>query len=405
MLKNLKSTPAGTKDVLYPVSAVRDKLKSSLLDFYKMRGFDRTQTPVLEYYDVFDFSRANIPQQAMYKLTDKDGRLIVLRPDCTIPMARVASTRLSSSPRPLRLCYGQNIYTVNPAHSPRSNEILQIGIEIMGDTSPKRADLESIFLAFESLKKIASQEGSQNESQKPRFRIELCHIGYFKGIMDLLDASDEEKEEIRQLVEKKSYSSLGDKLAPYKNTKVYDALMLLPRMFGGAEIIGEARKNFINQKTDSALAYLEELYDKLKILGLEDIISVDLGMVNKSDYYTGIIFKGYFDGLGEEVLSGGRYDNLTEIYGRKMSAVGFGINIDLAASLFEPKEEKQEKILIFGEDGYEAKALSYISSFCESGVIAEYSVFSCLDDAISYARAKGFSRLMRAGKETDYIEL
>ena len=88
-----------------------------------------------------------------------------------------------------------------------------------------------------------------------------------------------------------------------------------------------------------------------------------------------------------------------------MSAVGFGINIDLAASLFEPKEEKQEKILIFGEDGYEAKALSYISSFCESGVIAEYSVFSCLDDAISYARAKGFSRLMRAGKETDYIEL
>ena len=322
MLKTLKTTPAATKDVLSQVCFARDKIKLSLLDFYKMRGFDRIETPVLEYYDVFDGSKANIPQQSMYKLTDSDGRLIVLRPDCTIPRARVASTRLKNAPRPIRLCYSQNVYTINPPHSPRSNEMPQVGIEIMGDKSSKKADLEAVFLAAESLDRINKVIKGEKENpfdkkgfletkspkENPIFRLELCHIGYFKGIMDQLRASDEEKEEIRQLVEKKNYYALEKSLGPYKETKAYNALMLLPRLFGGIEVVKEARKNYINEKTDSALAYLEELYENLKLLGLEKIISVDLGMVNKSDYYTGIIFKGYFEGAGEEVLSGGRSD-------------------------------------------------------------------------------------------------
>ncbi|MEG1448021.1 MAG: ATP phosphoribosyltransferase regulatory subunit, partial [Oscillospiraceae bacterium] len=386
MPKYLKTTPEATKDILSRDCYAKNNLTNKLMSYYQIRGFDEVKTPALEYYDVFEGSKANIPQQTMYKLTDNNGRLIVLRPDCTIPMARVAATRLKEAPKPLRLCYNQNIYVVNTAHSGKSNEITQVGIELMGSKT-KKSDLEVISLAFESLKQIEDSD----------FRLELCHIGYFKGIMDCLDASEDEKEEIRELVAKKNYSALSERLKPYEKTKAYKALMLLPRLFGGIEVLQDAKEVFINDKTNEALCYLGEIYENLEKLGIGDKISIDLGMVNKADYYTGIIFKGYFDGVGEEVLSGGRYDNLSAVYGEDLPAVGFGINIDITSNLKKPREEQQDKVLVFATDGFEAKALTYAESFCEENVLAEYSVFDTIEETTTYAKAKGFKRIMVVG--------
>ena len=393
MPKYIKTTPEATKDILSRDCYAKNNLTNKLMSFYQIRGFDEVKTPVLEYYDVFEGSKANIPQQTMYKLTDNNGRLIVLRPDCTIPMARVAATRLKSAPKPLRLCYNQNIYVVNTAHCGKSNEITQVGVELMG-AKTKRADLEIISLALESLKQI----------KDTNFRLELCHIGYFKGIMDCFNASEDEKEEIRELVEKKNYSALAKRLKPYEQTKAYKSLMLLPRLFGGIEVLKKAKENFINEKTDNALSYIREIYENLEKLGVGDKISIDLGMVNKADYYTGIIFKGYFDGVGEEVLSGGRYDNLSAVYGEDLPAVGFGINIDITSDLYKFETEKQDNVLIFAQNGFEAKALTYTQSFCKENVLAEYSVFDTMEQTLNYAKAKGFERIMIIGKEIDYIE-
>ena len=97
-----------------------------------MRGYSRAITPTEEYYDLFDDDMLGIPQEQMYKLTSVSGRIMALRPDMTIPIARLVSTRLKDVPAPIRLYYTENIFKVNMNGSGHENEITQSGIELIG---------------------------------------------------------------------------------------------------------------------------------------------------------------------------------------------------------------------------------------------------------------------------------
>ena len=99
-------------------------------------------------------------------------------------------------------------------------------------------------------------------------------------------------------------------------------------MFGGREVFAEAAELIKTEAALEQLLYLRLVYDKLEMLGLEDKIVLDLGLVNHMEYYTGIILGGYAAGTGEKVLSGGRYGALYKKYGMNVSATGFAVNID-----------------------------------------------------------------------------
>ena len=106
--------------------------------------------------------------------------------------------------------------------------------------------------------------------------------------------------------------------------------------------------------------YLRSLYKDLQKLGLSGKISLDLGIVTRNDYYTGIVFKGYVQGLGTTALVGGRYDSLLSDYGVDLPAVGFGINVDAVAGVMKsPSDEVlPPDVLVFAEDVYKRQALS-----------------------------------------------
>lgn len=86
-----------------------------------------------------------------------------------------------------------------------------------------------------------------------------------------------------------------------------------------------------------SLDYLQNIYRCLQQLGLAEHVIIDLGLVNQAEYYTGIIFRGYFDEVGEPVLSGGRYDNLLSDFGAAQPAIGFAVHVDLASSVLEKR--------------------------------------------------------------------
>ena len=119
-------------------------------------------------------------------------------------------------------------------------------------------------------------------------------------------------------------SDLLNKIGETAETAV---LHRLPRLFGGVEVLDEAKILYRNDESDKALDYLKTVYEKLQAMGIADCVMIDLGLVNRSNYYTGIIFRGYAEGSGLTVLTGGRYDNLISEFGLDAPAIGFGVDV------------------------------------------------------------------------------
>ena len=118
-----KVTPEGTKDYLFDECSRRSQVTGILKDIFKARGYRRVMTPTMEFYDVFGASASYLPQENMYKLMDHKGRLMVLCPDGTIPIARLCATRLSQMEMPLRLYYSHNVYRMANGLRGHSSEI------------------------------------------------------------------------------------------------------------------------------------------------------------------------------------------------------------------------------------------------------------------------------------------
>ena len=384
-----KRTPDGTKDLLFGECDQRSQVTKTLKDLFTAQGYRRVMTPALEFYDVFGRAAKYLPKETMYKLTDHKGRLMVLCPDCTVPVARLTATRLKGMPMPLRLFYNHNIYRMFPELKGKSAEINQVGIELIGGER-LRSDLEVVELAARSLDLIGGG----------KYRLELCHIGYFKAIMNSLDVDEELKEEIRYQIEQKNYASLTDILGEYKDSKAARALLKLPRLFGGAEVFEKAYELFDENGAKESLDYLKGVYEYLQELGLGNKVIIDLGLVNLAEYYTGIIFRGYFQGIGEQVLSGGRYDMLLKEFGEDQCSIGFGINVDMASQKVKPMPESIPEVLVFAPDmQYMAKAVCHRRELESQGILTENCVFDTMEEAFDYAKMRGIPKVHLVGED------
>ncbi|MBO4947975.1 MAG: ATP phosphoribosyltransferase regulatory subunit [Peptococcaceae bacterium] len=391
-----KVTPEGTKDYIFDECTRKSHVTGSLKKIFKERGYRRVMTPTIEFYDVFGASADYLPQENMYKLMDNKGRLMVLCPDGTIPIARLSATRLLHMEMPLRLYYSHNVYRMANGLRGRSSEIYQCGVELIGSGS-MRSDLEIMEMAAASLESISNGAG---------YRLELCHIGYFKALMDSLGADEETREEIRRNIEQKNFASLNDLLEQFPNNAAAAALKYLPRLFGGEEVFEQAYALFEDASARESLDYLRNIYNSLQQLGLGDKVIIDLGLVNQAEYYTGIIFRGYFNEVGEPVLSGGRYDNLLSDFGADFPAVGFAVNVDLASSIVEKHPPLTADVLVMAsEDSYLVKAIQYRKQLIAKGQIVENCVLDDRAEAIRYAARCGIAQVHVIGKTTEIIDV
>ena len=380
-------TPEGTKDLLFEESMVRREIENNLHEIFKKSGYCEFITPGLEFYDVFNLNSSYFPQENLYKLTDSKGRLLVLRPDSTMPIARAVATRLKDATLPLRIFYNQNVYRTEPSLKGRSVEIGQTGIELIG-SQMKTADLEVISMAAAALKACGLN-----------FSLEIGNIGVFKELVSRLEVSEREKEYIRQLIETKNFPVLNDMLDSIGSGNVTEALKKLPALFGGEEVFEKAKKVMPDEKITDILDELKEIYkDVSDICGKDIEITVDLGLVNKTDYYTGLIIKGYLQGHGDEVLSGGRYNKLISEFGYDIPAVGFAVNVDAIAKVAS-KNANEIKVpvpdaIVYAEPGYEVSALKLAQKLRNKGEIVENALFDDLDLVRDYAKEKKISRII-----------
>ena len=387
MKKYMKKTPEGLKDMLYEECAAKAEIERIITDLFTMRGYSRAITPTVEYYDLFDDDMLGIPQEQMYKLTSVSGRIMALRPDMTIPIARLVSTRLKDVPAPIRLYYTENIFKVNMNGSGHENEITQSGIELIG-AKGLAADLEVLDMAVKVFEKCGISD----------YAIELGHAGFIGSLVRGLGVDDEKKEEIRRSIESKNYAELSLILSGIDDSPSAKVLKLLPSLYGGAEILDEAEKLCAgNGEAMEYLDYLRELYSKLSEISSDANINLDLGMVHRNNYYTGVVFRGYINGYGNTVISGGRYDGLMEKFGRPMPATGFAVdNNALISTLIASKGDKlMSKIdaVIYAERGYEAQAVMLAGNLADNGCISRICSSGGEEGAVSYAKELGAEKV------------
>ncbi len=316
MKRYSKITPQGSRDLLFEECDDRRRVETTLSDLFKEYSYRKVMTPAIEYFDVFKSDNLGIEPEEMYKLSDNMGRTTVLRPDNTAPIARLVATRLSCEDFPVRLYYNQNIYVRNTKLNGRTDEIAQSGIELIGDGSLD-ADIEVIKIAYEALKR----------NNVNSFKLELCHAGFFNCILDKMDLTPSQKADICSFIEGKNYSALGDLLDKIGDSTEARVIKRLPRLFGGVDVIDSAKQLYNDKNANDALDYLRTVYERLCELGFGNNVLIDLSLVNRSNYYTGVIFRGYAQGSGVTIVSGGRYDNLIGEFGLDAQAVGFGVNV------------------------------------------------------------------------------
>lgn len=389
-------TPEGTKDLLFDECIIRQSVQKKIHSIFSGRSYSELITPAIEFYDVFNHNSEYFPQEKLYKLTDSKGRLLVLRPDNTIPIARIVATRLKETPLPMRLYYNQSVFNMAPSLKGRRAQTMQTGIELIGSSS-EMADLEVISTAIEVLASSASKS----------FSLEIGDVRLFRELVNKLDTDDENKEIIRNYIETKNYPALNDFLDTIGKNEVTHALKKLPRLFGGEEIFDKASKLFSDEKIDAILSNLKNLYNKVSQIIGNGVLTVDLGMVNRTDYYTSVIIKGYLEGYGEEVLSGGRYDKLIKDFGYDVPAVGFAVNVDAVTDVEIKNTQVQSKTadaVVFAQVGFEMKAIEIAADLRKDGKIIEMSLFDTLEETREYCRENGISKLIIADENVKEAE-
>lgn len=387
-------TPEGTKDFLFDECIIRQSVENRIHEIFSSRGYSELITPGIEFFDVFNHNSGYFPQEKLFKLTDLKGRLLVMRPDNTVPIARIVATRLKDAVLPLRLYYNQAVFAMEPSLKGKSAETVQTGIELIGSSS-KMADLEVISTAIEVLSSCSDGE----------FSLEIGDIRFFRELVGRLDASDEQKETIREYIEAKNYPALNDMLDSIGKNEITHALKRLPRLFGGEEVFEKASRLFSDEKIDAVLESLKEVYNKVSAIIGEGKLTVDLGMVNKTDYYTGVIIKGYLEGYGEEVLSGGRYDKLIADFGYDVPATGFAVNVDAVTKVElkrNPVKADPVDVIVYANEGFEMEALAKADELRKSGKKVEISLFDTIDETVKYAGEKNIAEVITVdGKEAE----
>lgn len=342
MFKRIKEIPIGTRDIIGDECAKIEYTLNAINKIFDNFSYEEVRTPSIEFYDTFRGIEKVVNQEEMYTLSDSEGKILSLKADATLPIARLVSSKLKDKRLPIRLRYATNVFKVSKKLSGKRNESIEAGIELISD-DVFNSDIEAILIAIEALKSLDFEE----------FKIEIGHIGIVKRVIEILKLDEEEKESFIEFIEEKKLIDLKNFLK-CKNLEpeLNSFLNKFPWMFGDFEKLAIEKKYIKDVKLQGYIAYIERIREVFKDLDLDKYLSYDLSVTSKLNYYSGVVFKGYVANQGIHTIQGGRYDSLMSLYGRDVSAVGFAFNISEVVTGVELVNKKNSIKLMYNDDSY-----------------------------------------------------
>lgn len=323
--------PIGMRDTLPQLYETKMKIRNVIKGELELWGYQSIETPTLEYYDTVGVASAILDQQ-LFKLLDQRGNTLVLRPDMTAPIARLAASSLKDEQLPLRLTYDTNVFRAQHDEGGRPAEFEQIGMELIGDETSS-ADGEVIALMIAALQKAGLGH----------FKIAIGHVGYVNALLFDIVGNEERTDQLRRFLYEKNYVGYRQHVKNLSLSSIDKSRLLeLLNLRGDFSKLAEASQLVTDEEGKKALAELEKLWGVLESYGLTDFVKLDLNLVMHMSYYTGAVFEAYSDNLGTPIASGGRYDELLQKFNRPAPATGFGIRLDLLVESLGAATEKRD---------------------------------------------------------------
>ncbi|WP_406656819.1 histidine--tRNA ligase [Methanolobus sp. ZRKC2] len=334
------SKPRGTRDFLPEDTKKRRYVENILRQVVKNWGFSEIITPTFETLELFTLKSGEGIVGELYNFTDKGDREMTLRPELTAPVMRMYVNEMQASQRPLKLFYFENCFRYERPQKGRFREFWQFGVELIGSNKAD-ADAEVIALASEMLKAVGIK-GS----------LHVNHLGVIRKLLSVLET--EQQSRIMRLVDKKDDTGLVDYLeeidAPgHLRLELMELISLT-----GSEAIEKARQ-LIGDIPE--LDQYQELLDLLDAYGVDYVI--DFGIARGLDYYTGMVFEIYAEGLGaqNQVCGGGSYQLIKLFGGGDVPSTGFGLGFDRIMEICEIEPDYEKPVVIIAKDSTRLEAV------------------------------------------------
>ncbi|QLC50410.1 histidine--tRNA ligase [Methanolobus zinderi] len=334
------SRPRGTRDFLPEDTRRRRNVENILRNVVRNWGFSEIITPTFEKLDLFTLKSGEGIVGELYNFTDKGDREMTLRPELTAPVMRMYVNEMQANQRPLKLFYFENCFRYERPQKGRFREFWQFGVELIGSNKPD-ADAEVIALASEMLSAVGIK-GS----------LHVNHLGVIRNLLSILEPEHQSK--IMRLVDKKDDTGLVDYLedidAPgHLRLELMELISLT-----GDEAIERARQ-IVGDIPE--LDEYQELLDLLDAYGVEYII--DFGIARGLDYYTGMVFEIYAEGLGaqNQVCGGGSYQLIKLFGGGDVPSTGFGLGFDRIMEVCEIEPDDEKPVVIIAKDSTRLEAV------------------------------------------------
>jgi ATP phosphoribosyltransferase regulatory subunit len=312
--------PQGVATFLPVAAEEKRAVEEIAFAVFAKHGYREIIPPTFEYLDVLAPGLDSELVEKSYKVVDRaTGRILVVRPDVTAQIARMVAMGMVDQPLPLRLCYSANVFRYEPEHAGRDREIFQIGVELIGPKGTA-ADVEPIMVASECLKNLGIAS----------FTVAIGQGAFFNALLRWTGVSASVQRSLREAAARKDVTRMDALLrSAGVRGRAAKALLAVPELFGGYEML-EAAGRLAPRSEDCRrpLARLREVWNRLAAAGLGDHLLLDMGEIRHMEYYTGLVFDIYVDGLGAEVGGGGRYDHLIGRFGREIPSTGFAFDLD-----------------------------------------------------------------------------
>jgi ATP phosphoribosyltransferase regulatory subunit len=350
-----KQLPQGVEDLLPQECYLKRKLESKIRDVFANAGYDEVSTPSYEYYDAFATGAGSYLQEKMIKFFDLQGSILTLRPDLTIPIARMATSKLMNQTDNQRLFYLENSFRIEKPAVGRSSEFSQAGIELIGENGVG-SDAEVISIAISCMLACGLDD----------FKIDIGQVSFFKALIKDDDFDADAIDNIRHLIDAKNEFELNKLLVSLGASETLKKkLTQLMTLFGGQEVFDKARKLSDDVDCIAAIENLEKVYDLLCAFGYSQYICIDFGMLHDISYYTGTIFRGITDKIGFPIITGGRYDNLLDDFGKDLPATGFALWLKRLMIVLERSDKLSgfytTDYVVSCDDAVSEKAYAFVS--------------------------------------------
>jgi ATP phosphoribosyltransferase len=381
-------TPRGFRDVLPQEAAEREAAGAALAAVFDAWGYGLVETPVAEEFAVLEAGAGPLEGTA-FRLFDSDGRLLALRPEMTVPIARMVASRLKDEPGPHRVRYLAEVFREQASLRGQARQFTQAGVELVG-ASGTAADAEVVALLIEAVAATGLRE----------YTVAVGTVAVLSALLDTSGAAEEWRDAVRTAAHDRNLVEI-DRLASDGGipADVARALSAVPRLRGGREAIDECRAYAAACGCSAALDGFEATFDLLESAGVADRVTVDFGTMRSFDYYTGMVFELLAPGLGLPIGGGGRYDGVLAAFGAPAPAAGFAIGIErlhiaLAEQGVVPPVRRLDAV-ICGDDAAEVFAAA--ARLRAAGWRVRLAIGARGAETVAAARAAGAFEALRAG--------